>query len=320
MQLHSGQGPRTMPTILFAAREDIWNVWQQPLSRALAEAGLEARLLAAADPAQVDYLIVGPGGPVTDFGPFGRAKAVLSLWAGVERLTANTTLSQPLLRMVDPGLTEGMVEYVTGHVLRHHLGMDPQIRGLQGEWRKVVPPLARDRHVGILGLGALGAAAGHALSGLGFRVSGWSRRPKDLPDLTCRSGEAGLAETLAGAGILVLLLPLTPATERLMDTARLDLLPQGAVLINPGRGGLIDDAALLAALDRGQVGHATLDTFRIEPLPADHAFWSHPKVTVTPHIAAATRPESASRVLAENMRRGEAGEPFLHLVDRRAGY
>jgi glyoxylate/hydroxypyruvate reductase A len=105
-----------------------------------------------------------------------------------------------------------------------------------------------------------------------------------------------------------------------MDTARLALPARGFVLLNPGRGALIDDAALLAALDSGQVGHATLDVFRQEPLPPDHPFWSHPRVTVTPHIAAETRAESAARVIAENVRRGEAGEPLLHLVDRQAGY
>jgi glyoxylate/hydroxypyruvate reductase A len=97
-------------------------------------------------------------------------------------------------------------------------------------------------------------------------------------------------------------------------------LPQGAVIVNPGRGPLIDDAALLAALDSGHLGHATLDVFRVEPLPADHPFWAHPRVTVTPHIASETRPETAAQVIAENIRRGEAGEPLLHVVDRSAGY
>ena len=98
------------------------------------------------------------------------------------------------------------------------------------------------------------------------------------------------------------------------------MLPEGARLINPGRGGLIDDAALLAALDRGHLAHATLDVFREEPLPAPHPFWAHPRITVTPHIAAETRPETAAETVAENVRRGEAGLPFRHLVDRAAGY
>ena len=116
-----------------------------------------------------------------------------------------------------------------------------------------------------------------------------------------------------------MLLPLTPQTEGLIDAGRLARLAPGAALINPGRGALIDDTALLGALD-GALGHATLDVFRQEPLPRDHPFWAHPKVTVTPHIASATRPGTAARVIAENIRRAEAGEPLLHLVDRARGY
>src|SRR5690606_35526617 len=130
----------------------------------------------------------------------------------------------------------------------------------------------------------------------------------------------GLAQALSDAAIVVTLLPLTPATESLLNAERLAALPKGAVIINPGRGALIDDQALLAALDSGAVGHATLDVFRIEPLPDDHPYWTHPSVTVTPHIAAETRPNTASQVIVENIRRGEAGEPFLHLVDLARGY
>jgi glyoxylate/hydroxypyruvate reductase len=129
-----------------------------------------------------------------------------------------------------------------------------------------------------------------------------------------------LRQALSGAEIVVILLPKTPETENLLNAERLALLPKGAVIVNPGRGAIIDDDALLAALDAGQVGHATLDVFREEPLPPDHPFWAHARVTVTPHIAADTRAPSAARVIAENVRRGEAGEPFLHLVDRARGY
>ena len=138
--------------------------------------------------------------------------------------------------------------------------------------------------------------------------------------ITTLHGSDGLSEALENAEILVLLLPDTPATRDLLDTERLGQLPRGAVIVNPGRGPLIVDDALIAALDSGQIAHATLDVFRTEPLPAEHPFWAHPKVTVTPHIASETRVPSASRVIAENIRRGEAGEPLLHLVDRAAGY
>jgi glyoxylate/hydroxypyruvate reductase A len=223
--------------------------------------------------------------------------------------------------MVDPAMTESMVEWVVGHTLRHHLGMDAHILGQDGVWRnEVTPPIARERPVAVLGLGALGRAAGEALAALRFPVMGWSRSPKDIPSIDCHAGEDGLAAVLSRAGIVILLVPLTAETENLMNAARLARLPKGAVILNPGRGQLIDDAALLAALDRGHVGHATLDVFRNEPLPKAHPYWAHPKVTVTPHVAASTRAVTASEVVAENVRRGEAGEPFLHLVDRAKGY
>jgi glyoxylate/hydroxypyruvate reductase A len=136
----------------------------------------------------------------------------------------------------------------------------------------------------------------------------------------CLSGAEGFAAALTGAAIVVTLLPDTAATRNILDAAALARLAPGAFVLNPGRGSLIDDAALLAALDAGHLAHATLDVFRTEPLPPDHPFWGHPRVTVTPHIAADTRAATASRVIAENIRRGEAGLPFLHLVDRALGY
>jgi glyoxylate/hydroxypyruvate reductase A len=310
------------PVILFAAKPERWPAYEPHLRMALSEAGIsDANLVVDADPKDVDYIVYAPNSTVQDFAPYTRLKAVLSLWAGVEGIVGNPTLTVPLARMVDAGLTEGMVEWCVGHVLRHHLGMDAHIHGQDGVWRAgVVPPLARDRQVAVLGLGALGQAVAQALVALGFRVSGWSRSPKAVAGVEARSGDDGLADVLGDAEIAVLLLPDTPATTNLLDARRLALMPRGAVLINPGRGPLIDDDALLRALDSGQIGHATLDVFRVEPLPADHPFWAHPRVTVTPHIASETRPPSASRAIAENIRRGEAGEPFVHLVDRTLGY
>lgn len=307
-------------TVLFSAPPARWESYRETLPRAFAEAGLDVTLTREATPGTVDYIVFAPNGPVADFTPYTSCRAVLSLWAGVETIVGNETLTQPLCRMVDSGLEEGMIEWVTGHVLRHHLGIDRQILNQNGVWAPVVPPLARNRRVAILGLGALGRACAQALVRLNFRVLGWSRTPREVPGVTCHHGAAGLREVLQAAEIAVLLLPLTPETENLMDAERLSWLPEGAVLINPGRGALIDDAALLAALDRVRLSHATLDVFRTEPLPPEHPFWAHPQVTVTPHIASETRPESAARVIAENIRRSEAGEPLLFLVDRDRGY
>lgn len=308
-----------MLTVLFAA-PDLWPDYRDALPEALAAAGLKAQLVQEAAPETVDYIIYAPSAPLQDFSPYTRAKAVLSLWAGVERIVGNATLTQPLCRMVDPSLTESMVEWVVGHSLRHHLGMDAQIVNPDHRWHPVVPPLARNRPVTVLGLGALGTACAKALAALNFPVTGWSRRPKTVDGLRCLSGIDGLHEALRGAEIVVTLLPRTPETEGILNAATLALPARGAVVLNPGRGALIDDDALIAALDSGQIGHATLDVFRVEPLPPTHPFWAHPQVTVTPHIAADTRPVSASGVIAENIRRAEAGEPLLHLVDRQSGY
>lgn len=319
--LSIGPDSRGPAKVLFAAPDRLWPDYREALPRAFAEAGVAAELSRDHPPEEVDWIVYAPGGGIADFVPFTRAKGVLSLWAGVERILGQVPARLPLARMVDEGLRQGMAEWVAGHVLRHHLGMDAHILGQDGAWRNQAPKLASERPVTVLGLGEMGLAAALALATLGFRVTGWSRTPRREPRLArTLSGEEGLEEALRRAEIVVLLLPLTPGTDSLMDGARLALPPEGFVLLNAGRGALIDDAALLDALDSGQVGHATLDVFRQEPLPPDHRFWAHPRVTVTPHVAAATRPATAARVIAENLRRGEAGEPLLHLVDRKAGY
>jgi len=306
-------------TILFAAGDWRWPIWEAPLRAAMRDAGLDdGALTLRADPATVEAMVYAPNAETPDdFTPYSRCKAVLSLWAGVERIVTNRTLTQPLCRMVDPGLTQGMVEYVTGHVLRTHLGMDTLSRT---RWQPVPPPLAAERPVAMLGLGTLGTACGQALACLGFPVLGWSRRAKDVPMIECHHGREGLRGVLEQAQIVVTLLPATADTENTLNAETLSWLPAGAAIVNPGRGTLIDDAALLEALDSGQVGHATLDVFRIEPLPQDHAYWAHPRVTVTPHIAAETRPATAAQVIAENLRRLRDHEPLLHRVDRAAGY
>lgn len=309
--------------VLFSAPQSDWDDYREVLPDALSEAGVSAEIehvLMPDHPETVDYIVYAPSSRLTDFTPFTKAKAVLNLWAGVEEIATNETLTQPLARMVDPGLTNGMVEWCVGHVMRHHLGIDLDLARQDGVWQPRLPPLARERRVTILGLGALGAAVGAALAALGFPVTGWSRSAKDLAGITCLSGEEGLIEALRIADVLILLLPLTAETDSLLDDARMAHLPEGAVLLNPGRGPLISDPALLDALEKGRISHATLDVFREEPLPKDHPFWHHPQITVTPHIASATRPQTASRVIAENIRRGEAGEPFLNLVDRALGY
>jgi len=306
--------------ILFAARPERWSCYEAPLRKALESAGLDATLGMDLPPAEVDYIVYAPDSPLQDFSPYTRAKAVLSLWAGVEKITHNETLKIPLTRMVDPGLTTGMVEWVTGHVLRYHLDLDTDILRSDSRWEPRTPPLAHERNVTVFGLGALGTAVAQSLATLGFNVAGWSRSPKTLSGITCHSGHEGLKSALAHSEIGVLLLPDTSETANIVNATTLSLMPKGAYIINPGRGTLIDDTALLAALDEGQIAHATLDVFRREPLPSGHPYWAHPKVTVTPHIAAATRTSTAAENIIQNIVRGETGKSFLHLVNRDLGY
>lgn len=306
--------------VLFSARPALWPVYEPLLNTGLADAGVKATIATDLPPDQVDYIVYAPNGGLVDFTPYTRAKAVLSLWAGVEKIASNDTLTVPLARMVDHGLTQGMTEWVVGHVLRYHLGIDRHITVQDGVWAPDPPPLATQRSVCVLGLGALGQAAAQALAALNFSVAGWSRSAKDVSGVTCLHGPDGLRVALSQAEILVLLLPETAATENTLNADTLALLPKGARILNPGRGPLIDDEALLQALNTGQVGHATLDVFRTEPLPPDHPYWAHPNVTVTPHIASETRPETAAQVICENIQRSESGRPLLHLVDRALGY
>lgn len=306
--------------VLFAAQPHRWREYEAPLKRAFLRAGISAELNTEMNPGSVDYIVYAPNGLVSDFTGFSRLKAVLGLWAGVEGIVGNPTLSVPLTRMVDSGLAEGMTEWVVGHVLRHHLGFDVQIREQNGIWNPVVPPLARQRSVGILGMGALGQTCAVALSRLNFKVSGWSRSAKHVSGIRSLHGSDGMAEILQSSDILILLLPLTAATENILNSSTLALMKRGAVVLNPGRGALIDDQALLEALNSGQISHATLDVFRNEPLPKNDPYWAHPNVTVTPHIASETRPASSSEIIAENIRRSEAGEELKFLVDRKAGY
>lgn len=308
----------TVPArVLLSGRDGIREEYEPHLGPALEAVGAE--LVHEADPASVDVIVAGANGPVQDYSAFPNCRAVLSLWAGVEPFLANPTLTMPLARMIDPGLTAGMVEYVTGHVLRHHLGMDAHIVNPGKVWDPTPPPLASSRRVGILGVGELGGACARMLVSLGFDVTGWSRSEKD-ENYPTRHGEDGLRAVLERSDMLVTLLPLTPETTGVLDAETLALMPKGAVIVNTGRGGLIDDYALLAALDEGRIGHATLDVFDVEPLPENHPYWTHPRVTVTPHIASATRAETASQAVAENVRRIMAGEPPVGLVHRDRGY
>lgn len=274
------------------------------------------------DPAEIEFALVWapPRGMLRRF---PNLRAIFSIGAGIDHLASDPELPDgvPVVRMVEPGLTAGMIEYVLLGVLTHHRFMlDFATQQRAKIWREILQVPASKRRVGIMGLGMLGSAVADTLAGLGFEVSGWSRGPKDRPGIATFHGEAGFAPFLAGTDILVCLLPHTPETDGLLDARAFAKLPRGAALINVGRGGLVVEADLLAALDSGQIGGATLDVFRQEPLPADSPFWSHPRVILTPHVASMTIPDSAAAAVAANIRRLRAGQPLEHAVDLRRGY
>ena len=313
------------PLFLFGGAPRQRERWRGPLETAFAACDPAPRLCmdpAGIPPAEVDYVLCQENGTITDLAPFAGATAIFSMWAGVEWIThLRPPPRVPVLRMVEAGMTQGMTDYVAGHVLRYHLDLDGMIAGVHaGAWGQATRGLATDRRVGIAGLGTLGRAVARVLGAAGFALSGWSRRRKSVPGVVSHAGAEEFGAFLAELDILVLLLPLTPATEGLFDRAAFDRLPAGARIINAGRGGLVDDAALLASLDRGHIAHATLDVFRTEPLPADHPFRRHPRVTVTPHIASVTRPATAARAITDQIRRRQAGLPFENVYDPRQGY
>jgi len=298
--------------------------WIAAMQAALDETGLPVVIADDSVPdAEIDYLVYNYDSGLTDFAPFGRLRAILNTWAGVETVVGKLDwpADVPFCRMVEPGLTEGMVEYFTGHTMRYHLDIDRALAdSAAAHWQQWTPALARDRVVGVLGLGALGKATAERLALLGFQVSGWARSDKTIQGVTCLHGADGLTALLSRSEILIVILPLTPETSNVLNAETLALLPKGACIINAGRGPLIDDDALLRAMASGQIRHATLDVFRTEPLPGDHPFWRHPRVTVTPHIAAVTRANTGCMAIAEQIRRDLAGQTLCHIVDRARGY
>ena len=252
-----------------------------------------------------------------------KLQLIQSLWAGVETLLANPTLPADvsLARMVDPAMNAAMAETALWAVLSLQRGFfDCAAQQIARRWQPVPPVRADEICVAVLGLGQMGRAVALRLLQAGYRVAGWSARKAEVPGVLCLHGEAALPALLAQAQVLINLLPLTAATRGLLNALAFAQLPAGASLVNLARGAHVVDADLLAALDSGGLKHAVLDVFHTEPLPFAHAFWSHPKVTVLPHVAAPTDPRSAALIAARNVRALRSGQPLQHLVNRTRGY
>lgn len=303
--------------VLFYTAADDGARWIEALRRALPE----ARVTVWPDGRTViDYAIVWKP-PAELIACVGEARALFNLGAGVDMLMELPLPAKvPLVRLVDAGMAEQMAEYATYAVLRCYREFGAyEASQRKAQWE----PRARiDKatfNVGILGLGALGVAAAEAVVRLGFPVTGWSRTIKALPGVRSFTADE-LSAFLATCRVLVCLLPLTDDTRRLLDRKRLSCLPRGAYVVNAARGGLLVDADLIAMIDQEHISGAMLDVFHDEPLPQAHPFWHHPRITVTPHVSAATQIDAAVAQIASNIRRLEAGLPIQGVVDRRCGY
>lgn len=271
---------------------------------------------------EIDYALVWrpPPGMLAQL---PRLKAILSLGAGIDHLFDDPHLPRglPITRMVDAGMAVQMSEYALYGVLHFHRSMDRYAQ-LQhrGEWRQLPAVPAAQRSVGVMGLGVLGADFARKCAAVGFRVIGWSRSPKEIPGVRAYSGAAEVDAFLAATQILVNFLPLTAQTEGLLDARLFARLPRGAYLVNLARGKHVVEPDLLRALDSGQLDGAMLDVFVREPLPAEHPFWRHPKVVVTPHVAAQAIATLMVEQVVDNIRRLESGATPVGLVDVARGY
>jgi glyoxylate/hydroxypyruvate reductase A len=278
------------------------------------------------DPSDVHYAAVWKPAP-GELAAFANLRVIFNLGAGVDALMADSSLPKvPLVRVAVGDLTHRMTEYVVLHVLMHHR-QELYLRSSQREkrWAPRFQWPASAISVGIMGLGTLGTDAAGALRRLRFNVAGWSSSPKSIDGIECFHGKGGLDAFLRRTDILVCLLPLTPETRDILNRDLFTRLnrtgPMGApVLINAGRGGLQNEADILACLDDGTLGSASLDVYAKEPLPPESPFWTHPKVVLTPHNAADTDPDEISRYVARQIARFEAGARLENVVDPARGY
>jgi glyoxylate/hydroxypyruvate reductase A len=308
-------------TLLFAAAGERAESWAAAFAEVAPEIGFQPHL-PGQDISDIPYCLVWRAAPGL-WPAMKSLKIVFGLGAGVERLLADPDLPKhvPLVRMVEPELTRGMVEYVLWQCLFHHRRVwELEAAQSCATWRPHTYPAPWDRTIGIMGLGELGVAAAAKLVEFGFQVRGWSRSPKSLPKVESFSGADQLPAFLAKTEILVCLLPLTPETRGILDASLFAQLPRGASLINTARGGHLVEADLTAAMASGQITAATLDVFETEPLPEDHPFWSTERLYITPHNASITDPRSAAWRISRQIAKFEAGEALDDVVDRKRGY
>ena len=306
--------------LLLSPQPGTGDIWRRAFAAAMPE--LEVRVWPdIGNPADIDIAAVGAM-PAGALAKLPNLRLILSLTAGVDTLLGDSTLPNvPIARTADPDGDAMMNETVLLHVLRHHRYMPDYLSAQQrSEWIRRPIKAARERAVGIMGLGSVGLAAAKALAAIGFRVAGWVRQARPDGEIEIFSGREQFDAFLARSEILIDLLPLTPQTYGIINAATLKALPAGAAFINLGRGDHVVEADLIAALDSGHLGAATLDVYPVEPLPKDSPLWRHPKITVMPHVARRLVPEEVASRICNVIREFRAGAPLAQAVDRTRGY
>ncbi|MGJ5206283.1 2-hydroxyacid dehydrogenase [Bradyrhizobium sp. HKCCYLR20261] len=307
------------PVFLFNSTAERAAVFREAFARDLPDV-IFADDAAAVDPDDVRYLITWK--IPADLDRYRRLEVIFSIGAGVDQFDgAGLPAGIAVVRMVEEGIVRMMQEYVALSVLALHRDWPAYaVQQSEAVWRPLPAVQASARRIGFLGLGMLAQAAMDRLAPFGFALAGWSRSPRTIAGVETFHGAAQLAGFLARTDILVCLLPLTAETRGLLNAEFFARLPQGAALVQAGRGPQLDTAALLSALDRGHLSAAVLDVTDPEPLPADHPLWRHPKVVITPHVASVTQPQTAAHAVIDNIRRHRDGQPMIGLVDRARGY
>jgi glyoxylate/hydroxypyruvate reductase A len=307
--------------LLFKSSYDDSPAWAQYLSEHISD--LEVRSWHnVGNPEEIEFALVWK--PESGYlRQYRNLRVIFSLGAGVDHIFADPLLPKniPIVRIVDDDLAAQLSEYVIHGVLHFHRRMpyyfSCQSRGEWGDPGRADTSLAT---VAVMGIGHVGSNLARKLDSLGFNVRGWSRTPKSLDGIECFHGDAEFEPFLRNANFLVCVLPLTRATREIVNANTLGKLSEGAYLINIGRGDQIVDGDLIAALNKGQIAGAMLDVFRQEPLPSDHAYWTHPRVIITPHIAGDPNARTAAKQVAENILRARRNEPLKNVVDPIAEY
>ena len=313
----------TRRTLLLAVPVTWAGLWTTPLAEMAPELKVVVQGRDEYDPVSIDYVLgFRPQPGLLKTLPNNRA--VFSLGAGVDGFLSDPEYPRqvPLVRFVDHQLSREMAQFCAMHTLIFHR-QQRMFDALQREskWRQSVPPRkTEDTRVGVLGIGEIGTMVAERLREHDFQMAGWSRTRKTIDGVESFAGADELQAFLARSDILICLLPLTDDTRHVLNAKTFAMLPSGAFVINVARGGHLVEPDLIAAIDSGHLAGATLDVFETEPLPDSSPLWAHPKITVTPHVAAISDPRVMAKVAVDGIKRMESGKPLENVVDFARGY